>query len=686
MFAAMAGELVGRPIEQLFDSFSPEFLEPTVPRSEKAGERYDVRRVDGKREDGSTFPVEIAVERVSHDQGTLTIVCARCPDPSDLNHDTLYTNAARIGKFGFWSRDLVSDTVYLSPEALEIMGLSEDTYSTEPDVMMETVHPEDRAEVARLVEEMMARREVMDLTSRVVRPDGSTAVVRTVTEFRMREEGEPVELLGILFDVTDRAHLDAALRENQATLDAIVNSTTAVIYIKDIEKRYLLINRRYETLFGITSAEIVGKTDYDIFPQEIADSTTINDELVAQAGHPMEFEERVPSDGDERIYISIKFPLRRSTGEIYAVCGISTDITERTRAESELERTKQSLEQLVDERTTELRETNRKLQQEVAEREEAAAQLQRLIDTAHEGIWTIDAEGNTTFANLRMAEILGHTPDEMIGHSFYEFMSDARRSEAERKLDKRRAGVSEQHDFEFLRKDGTTVWTLLSTGPVQAENGEMIGALAMVTDISERKHAEQQQLLLLQELDHRVKNTLATVMALSHITMGHAGSVEEFAKAFGGRIQAMARTHETLAIGKWKDVSFLTIANRVLTPFGAGDAARIQMSGDSSLMLPHVITPLALTLNELGTNALKYGALSGTNGSVSIEWWSEGGKRFVLTWEERGGPPASPPPREGTGLQLIRGFIEYELGGTVALEFAPSGFGCRVEIPIASSC
>jgi len=683
MFVLGPGELAGLRVERLFDSFSREFLEPTLPRSEKAGERCDVRRVGGKREDGSIFPVDISVERVPSEQGPLTIVCARYPDPPDSDHDTLYARAARVGKFGFWSLDLVSNTVFLSREALQIMGLAEGTYSAKPDAMMESVHPEERAEIFRLVDGHVARRERMDFTTRIVRPDGSTRVTRIVAEFRFREEGEAVELLGILFDITDRARLDVTLRESQATLDAIVNSTTAVIYIKDIDKKYLLVNCRYEDLFDLESDEIIGKTDYEIFSRKVADSLVVNDELVVRAGHPMEFEEHVPSDGEERIYISIKFPLRRSTGEIYAVCGISTDITERTRIESELERTRQSLEQLVDERTAELRDANRELQREVADRERTAAQLQRLFDTAREGIWIIDAEGMTTFANPRMAEILGYTPDEMIGCSFYEFMPEAGRLEAGRNLARRRDGISEEHDFEFMRKDGTTLWTLLATGPVHAENGEIVGALAMVTDISERKHAEQQQLLLLQELDHRVKNTLATVMALSEITMSHAGSVEEFASAFGGRIQAMARTHETLASGKWNDVSFLTMANRVLAPFGAEDAGKIQMSGDPIMILPHVITPLALTLNEFGTNALKHGALSGVGGLVRIEWWSESGVRFVLTWEEQGGPPVSPPSQEGIGLQLIRGLIEYELGGTVALQFAPSGLSCRVEIPIA---
>ena len=261
----------------------------------------------------------------------------------------------------------------------------------------------------------------------------------------------------------------------------------------------------------------------------------------------VEFEERVPHDDGEHFYISIKFPLVRRSGEVYAVCGISTDITARKRAETELAATKASLERLVDERTADLRQANERLTAEVAERVAAVERLQRLIDTAREGIWVLDAVGRTTFVNARLAEMLGYTPDEMIGRLFYDFMDEARREDAARNLERRRQGVAEDHDFEFRRKDGSNVWVLLATNPILDQDGTMVGALAVLTDITERKRAEQHQRLLLRELDHRVKNTLASVLALSELTLERASSLEEFRRAFDGRVQAMARTHEALS-------------------------------------------------------------------------------------------------------------------------------------------
>ncbi len=496
-------------------------------------------------------------------------------------------------------------------------------------------------------------------------------------------DGKPVELLGVTFDVTERDRAAVALRESENTLNAIVNSTTAMIYIKDTESKYLLVNRHFEEVFGVDDRELRGKTDYEFLPKEVADSVRANDKLVREAGRAVEFEELVPHQDEDHIYISIKFPLRRLSGEIYAVCGISTDITERKRAEAELESTKLSLERIVDERTATLRETNRRLQEEIAEREETASRLRRLIDTAREGIWVIDEVGCTTFANPRMAEILGYEASEMIGRPMFAFMTEERRKEAAANLERRRQGIAEDHDFEFQRKDGSRVWTLISTSPVHDKDGNWIGALAMVTDITERKHGEEYQALLLQELDHRVKNTLATVAALSDLTMAGASSLLEFAKAFEGRIQAMARTHEALARSKWKGVSLEELATLVLAPFRTGDSARISACGAPGLIPPNAISPLALTLNELGTNAAKHGALSDTHGTVELAWEIAPDERVSLTWREGGGPPVQARPSEGTGLQLIRGLIEYELGGSLSLEFAPAGLVCRVEIPIS---
>lgn len=474
------------------------------------------------------------------------------------------------------------------------------------------------------------------------------------------------------------------LDEIREMLKAVVDATTAVIYIKDVDGRYVLINQRFGDLFHVSHDVARGKKDHEIFPAETANQFRANDLDVQRRRATVEFEEYVPHDDGEHTYISIKFPLFRENGEVYAVCGISTDITARKRAEEELAATKASLERLVDERTTDLRLANERLKAEVAERVEAVKNLERLIQTAREGIWTVDAAGHTTFVNARFAEMLGYEPGEMIGRMFYDFMPEHRWPEAAGIYERRRKGIAEEHDFEFRRKDGSSVWLLASANPILDDTGTMIGALAVLTDISERRRAEQHQRLLLRELDHRVKNTLATVLALSDLTMDHAATLEQFREAFTGRIQAMARTHEALSRARWRDVAFDEVVSLVLAPLVASDGARITSGGDAVRVTAMAMTPLALALNELGTNALKHGALSRRGGGVAITWRILDDGDFVLTWVERDGPPAGAPARRGTGLRLIRGLIEHELEGHVSVDFAPEGLSCRIAIPAAA--
>ncbi|UCD24200.1 MAG: PAS domain-containing protein [Gemmatimonadota bacterium] len=158
-----------------------------------------------------------------------------------------------------------------------------------------------------------------------------------------RERIEQLELVNKKLRVAE-----VELATSEIRLQSIVDNTTSVIYLKDLEGYYFTINRQYERLFHVTRQEILGRTDYEIFPKAVADVLHENDKRVIEAREPIEFEEVVPQDDGLHTYISIKFPLRDTAGTIYAVCGISTDITERKRTEHELRRSLDQLQRLED--------------------------------------------------------------------------------------------------------------------------------------------------------------------------------------------------------------------------------------------------------------------------------------------------------------------------------------------------
>lgn len=170
----------------------------------------------------------------------------------------------------------------------------------------------------------------------VVRPGGEPGWLLTTKAPLRDTHGRTVGLVGMGRDITDRKYEEELHRLSEARLQAILDNTTAVIYLKDAGSRYLLINRQFEDLFHVSREQVIDKTDHDLFPAEMAEAFQANDRKVLETRAPLEFEEVAPRDGEVRTYVSIKFPLCDAAGVPYAVCGISTDITERKRAETKL--------------------------------------------------------------------------------------------------------------------------------------------------------------------------------------------------------------------------------------------------------------------------------------------------------------------------------------------------------------
>jgi two-component sensor histidine kinase len=194
---------------------------------------------------------------------------------------------------------------------------------------------------------------------------------------------------------------------------------------------------------------------------------------------------------------------------------------------------------------------------------------------------------------------------------------------------------------------------------------------------------EEQQRVLLSELDHRVKNTLATVSAVVSHTLDASSSMADFATALDGRVQSMARTHELLSASRWQGISVAELVRRELAPYATTDNTEI--NGPEVLLRAEAAQVMAMVLHELATNAAKYGALSTQNGRVSIKWGqrSNGHSRshLVLEWREVDGPTVVAPENSGFGTHTIRDLIPYELGGAVDLSLAPEGVHCRLELP-----
>jgi len=204
-------------------------------------------------------------------------------------------------------------------------------------------------------------------------------------------------------------------------------------------------------------------------------------------------------------------------------------------------------------------------------------------------------------------------------------------------------------------------------------------------DITERKRAEETQRLLIAELDHRVKNALATIKAVVSHTSEEKNSVADFVAALEGRIQSMAAAHELLSSRQWQGMSLTELVWRELAPYSASNNAKI--SGIEVMLNPQAGQAIAMVLHELATNAAKYGALSNSRGQVSVRWncQSDGSSsdRLVIEWRESSGPSVVAPNVSGYGTSIIRDLIPYEFGGIVDYVPAQDGVRCTLQMPIA---
>ncbi|UCI08724.1 sensor histidine kinase [Mesorhizobium sp. B1-1-8] len=204
-------------------------------------------------------------------------------------------------------------------------------------------------------------------------------------------------------------------------------------------------------------------------------------------------------------------------------------------------------------------------------------------------------------------------------------------------------------------------------------------------DISERKLGDERQRLLLRELNHRVKNTLATVQALATQTVRHAREPSEFLEAFSARLQALGAAHSLLSDREWRGIGIGELARIEVGPFDTGDRQRITISGPDVLLTPDQAVGLGLILHELASNALKYGSLSASSGKVELAWKAHGRKgarRLLLTWRESGGPEVEPPDRHGFGAILIRRSLAKVIDSEVTHEYRPEGVFAEISIPL----
>jgi PAS domain S-box-containing protein len=462
--------------------------------------------------------------------------------------------------------------------------------------------------------------------------------------------------------------LEQALRASDEILELLPIAT----FVCDAAGRIIQYNRRAVDLWGRapqpgqTHDELTSQCRYfDAGGEELPYSRLAAVLKTGQALRDDEVTVLRPDGTQVVVQLNID-PLVNAQGKMAGAITCIQDITDRKRTIDALDRSQQALRQ-QEERWN-------------ATYEHAAI-----------GIVELDGDGRFLRVNEAICAITGGTREELLGWKLFGRTHPDDRDVDEDLYRRQISGDIGFYSIEkrFVRKDGRVIWMGVRSSTVRDAAGRFLYSVRVVQDVTERKEAEERQKLLIDELNHRVKNTLATVQSLATQTARGTDSPDAFRKAFEGRLIALSLAHDQLTRSHWRSAGLHDIVAGATAPYLSRAHEQIAIAGEPVTVTPRAALTLALALHELTTNASKYGALSTPEGRIEVRWHvaQEQARPPMLhiEWRERGGPPVAVPQRQGFGSRFIEGSVAAELEGKARLDYDPAGLVCTMDIPLKAA-
>lgn len=431
------------------------------------------------------------------------------------------------------------------------------------------------------------------------------------------------------------------------------------VAIFDREMRYLAASSRFLTDQGMPGdTPLIGRRHYDVFPaipprwRDLHARALRDGEAFSHEADPyIDHEGRV-----EWIRWSLK-PWRADDGQIGGLILYTEVVTQAVEAQMRLQA--------------------------------AEARYRAVFDQAAVGVARVADDGRFLEVNDRFCAITGYDRSDLLTQRYQDITHpddvDPDMAQAAALLAGRIPNYSREK--RYLNKDGDTVWINLAVSLVRTRDGAPDYFVTVIEDITPRKRAEAEQQryqgqlrLMINELNHRVKNTLATVQSMAAQALRGSGDPAVAYERFESRLMGLAEVHDVLTRENWHGADLREVVERALRPFASSVPGQICIEGASVWLQPRAALTMALVLHELATNAVKYGALSRAGGQVSLGWTFAGGdERLRLTWAESGGPAVRPPTRRGFGSRLIERALKSELQGQAIMTYAPDGLVCIMD-------
>jgi PAS domain S-box-containing protein len=520
------------------------------------------------------------------------------------------------------------------------------------DVWMTLMHPNDAGSVVAERKRAWAAGHVpYAVEARFRRHDGQWRWLAVSSNPRRDANDAFRGYVGLAVDKTEEREALIVLKESEERFRTLADRAPVMIWMSDAQGRCLYLNAALRSFWGVAEGRL---EQFDwrqmMYPD---DEPHISAAVVEGIAATQSFSVQgryFDAAGAVRIVRTRGEPRFAPDGQFLGMVGVNVDLTEIVTAQEALE--------------------------------ESRRRLQTVADSAPAFIWTADPNGVLTFHNKRWSE---YTRASGLNEADW-LKGMMHQDDAPHCLElwrhARESGEPVEFEARLRRHDGEFRWFLVRASAVKDAHGRVVEWAGSSADIHDRKLFEQRQKLLLDELNHRVKNTLTVVQSLALQTFRSNSDPVSARKAFDGRLAALASAHTLLTQSNWESADLQTLIGEALQVCGeAGD--RVARRGPALLLRPKQALSVALVLHELCTNALKHGALSTVGGGVKLSWRLSGDNLLELEWREHGGPIVRKPEARGFGTVLLERAVVHDLDGKAEIRYAPAGVEYVVTLPLA---
>lgn len=448
----------------------------------------------------------------------------------------------------------------------------------------------------------------------------------------------------------DHIEANARLRLYETILAAVPD----LVYVFDLQHRFIYANPALLAMWGLEWEQAQGRTCLEL-GYEPWHAAMHDDEIERVVATRAPIRNDVPfhhSTLGWRVYDYIFIPVFGPDGQVEAVAGTTRDVTERKQQEDALRRSEQRLSAIVN---------------------ASSDLIFRLCPDWRE----LELVGGDAVTDLPRGQRMGWSPERIHPED---------RTQALEAMQRARDTLTPyRSQHRVALRSGEWTWIESRAVPVHARDGSVSEWFGAATDITERVRHEEHLRLMVDELNHRVKNTLAIVQSMVSQTLRTCSDHDQAVALIESRLRTVAATHDMLTHEKWTGAPLAQIVRLAMGDCLDGDSTRLDMQGPAVSLDPRRAVALSMALHELCSNATRHGALSVPQGRVRIHWWLErdgDGARLVLDWQESGGPVVHPPARVGFGTRLLQRGLQHDMAGKVDLAFPPEGVRCRVEAPL----